>query len=176
MNTYIKAQMKRAGVLDATGVGVKDGSIVAADIASNAVETAKIKDANVTAAKLENALADGLPKVVAFTIAGTNPKTATFQFKDAQGNDLAAVVGFRAWLASSATTLDIHGSAPDGTVAFTTGLATKEVTTKLLWQAVTSATGSAVLSVQHTSGAQTYYLAVEVGGRTYVSGAIALGA
>lgn len=34
----------------------KDSTIVAADIASNAVETAKIKDKNVTKAKLEDSI------------------------------------------------------------------------------------------------------------------------
>jgi hypothetical protein len=48
----------------------KDATIVAADIATDAVETAKIKDANVTKAKLENSVQTILTAPYPFTTRG----------------------------------------------------------------------------------------------------------
>ena len=52
----------------------KDATIVAADIATDAVETAKIKDKNVTKAKLENSVQTILTAPYPFTTRGfSNP-------------------------------------------------------------------------------------------------------
>jgi len=48
----------------------KDSTIVAADIASNAVETAKIKDKNVTKAKLEDSINTILTSPYPYTTRG----------------------------------------------------------------------------------------------------------
>jgi hypothetical protein len=48
----------------------KDATIVAADIASNAIETAKIKDANVTKAKLATDVALAVTSPYPFTTRG----------------------------------------------------------------------------------------------------------
>ena len=48
----------------------KDGSIVAADIATDAIETAKIKDKNVTKAKLADDVALAVTSPYPFTTRG----------------------------------------------------------------------------------------------------------
>jgi hypothetical protein len=69
-----------------------DGSVTAAKLAANAVETAKIKDANVTAPKLADAVAD-LIRTTTVAIANTatpdGKANVTGAVKDAQGNALA---------------------------------------------------------------------------------------
>jgi hypothetical protein len=107
MNTYIKAQMKRAGVLDTTGSGILDGSITNADINANAaiadtklatIATAlKVSNSATTAASANTASAivarDASGNFVAGTI--TAALTGAASTNTTQGN------GFVSWLTSS---------------------------------------------------------------------------
>lgn len=125
---------------------VEAGGISATHLASDAVETAKIKDANVTAGKLANAVADIIPvPSVAIANTGTPDGVAnvTFQLKDAQGNNLAARALVRFWFAETA----YAAPADLGTLTASTGVILKEDTDDALATVVTDASGAAVLAL-----------------------------
>jgi len=98
----------------------------------------------------------------------------TIQVNDAQGNANAHAFECHAILSDSAYGAETS-TAPSGTVSFTTGTVTEEVTAKKSWWVNTDANGQAVLSIGE-AGAATWYLNVSVDGRVYVSDAITFAA
>lgn len=109
------------------------------------------------------------PSIVSVGPAHTSAVAVAFKAIDAAGADEARAVPFTWWLSSSATTGAIHGTAPDGGVAWSPGLAIKEHTTSLFGYAVTDVNGDATITVTHAADAQDYYLWVEMGGHTVTS-------
>jgi hypothetical protein len=92
----------------------------------------------------------------------TNAIPVTIQLKDQTGTNLAAKCRATVWLSATAAATTTGLTAPNGTVSFTTGTLLKEVTTKVMWEVVTDATGKLVLSIGD-SGTPTFYVNVAVG-------------
>ncbi len=94
----------------------------------------------------ENALA---AKVSISAAAGTtNQALVTFQFKDAAGNNLAAVVPIDVWLSDAATGIGLTATTASGAVgAGASGTDLGALTAKKAIRAITDATGKYVLGI-----------------------------
>lgn len=82
-------------------------------------------------------------------------QTCTFQAKDGDGNNIAAVQRVRVYLATTAAGVTLAAAA-NGTVAPTTGTVLKAHTAKLDWDLLTDDTGKIVLSIGNTGGTDHY--------------------
>lgn len=82
-------------------------------------------------------------------------QTATFQAKDADGNNIAAVQRVRIYLATLATG-SVLAAAAFAAVAPTTGTILKAHTAKLDWDFLTDSNGVLVLSINNTGGSDHY--------------------
>lgn len=92
----------------------------------------------------------------------SNTIVTTIQLKDSQGRNVRVKAPATVWL--SDTALGVPSAvAPTGGVSFTTGVALKEDTSKVLWRAVSDANGVLVFSVAE-GGAKSYHVCVDVGG------------
>jgi len=130
-----------------------------------------IADDAVDTAELHDNVADLIPQIdISVGSESGNTIEVTIQVQDAQENNNANRFILHAWLADAQYGAET-ATTPDGTVSFTTGTALEEITTKERWTAITDDNGQAVLSIGE-SGADTWYLNVELDGRIYTSSAI----
>ena len=85
--------------------------------------------------------------------------------------DHAATV--EVFLSDSAAGLDVTGATPDGNVVITTnGFITASVTAKIYLKVQTDITGKFDITVNHTGGADDWYMVVVINGVQFVSGKI----
>ena len=141
---------------------------------SNAVAMADIKDSNVTAAKLSNAVADAILTAVATVgdeATGAHTVAVSIQVKDIQGNNLAEVCAIELWfsdtagavLAAAPTTVAIAGSV---------GVILVAASATLIGVYLTNASGQLNLTCTQ-AGNLTKYCNLIVGGK-YVAGSKAM--
>lgn len=121
--------------------------------------------------KLHDDLRDLLPRVV-FTIGaeGSNEISVTVQFEDWAGADLTERCVAFCWLGDTAYAAET-GDVPSGGWTATTGTLVSTQTTNASGWFMTDANGTMVIKLTET-GADTWYLHVQVGARVYASGAI----
>ena len=140
-----------------------------AGLADAAVETAKINDNAVTAAKLASSLQDMIPQI---TLTGTDDADGTgsmaIQVKDAAANNLAERFRIRAWIA------DAEFSEPDPQTDFsvTTGEQLREIEADADYEVITDTTGLAIMNIDAATD-KTVYVMAEIDGRIY-SGSVAI--
>jgi len=139
---------------------VMPGTVGTSDLEAAAVETAKIKDDNVTIEKLEDDVQD-LVVTLSITSEDQADGTAdvTIQAQDMEGNDLAETVLIRAWTAE--TSMGAAHAMSELAVA-TDALIIVEHTANAVVDIMTDATGEAVLTVTDANG--TVYLMTECQG------------
>lgn len=133
--------------------------------------TSNIADDAVDTAQLHDNVADLIGQVdIAVGSESSDTIAVTIQIQDCQGNSNADTFLIHAWLSDSQYGPETS-TAPAGAVSWTTGTQLEEISTKKRWQAITDATGQAVVSIGET-GSATWYLNVEIDGRVYTSSAI----
>lgn len=143
--------------------GIEAGAIQASELDTDAVETLKIKDANVTVAKLSAALQDMIPNIV---ITGTDDEDgtgyATLDIEDAAGNALSQRFLVRVWVA------DAEFSEPDAQTGFTvdTGELMKAIEANADLEVISDEFGQIIMDI-NTGGAKTVYVMAELDGRVY---------
>jgi len=120
--------------------------------------------ASVTAAKLNNDIGWHGPVEVSVGAAHASQVSVAIKMVNQVLGDFESVTAFRWWLSSDNTTGAIHGTAPSVDTTFTTGLAISEDVAGLAGNAITDASGDAVMLVDHAADAQDYYLWVFAGG------------
>jgi predicted RecA/RadA family phage recombinase len=139
---------------------VMPGTVGTSDLEAAAVETAKIKDSNVTIEKLEDDVQD---KVVTLDVTAVDVEdgtaTVTIQAQDMEGNDLAENVLIRVWTAE--TSMGAVHAVTDITAA-ASALVLNEHTANAHADILTDATGEAVLTIDDADG--TVYLMAECQG------------
>jgi hypothetical protein len=148
-----------------------DAAYICLDPGTN---TAGVPDGNAVWYRIDNA---GEYHIEIVSITATTPGSVSdvaFKVVDQYGTDVAEVTHFTWWLASSATTHAIHGTAPAGGATLTTGTDGAAHVANLAEDGFTDAAGDANLEITHAVDAQTYFLVVDLGGRKTVSGAIAI--
>lgn len=89
-------------------------------------------------------------------------RVATITLKDLAGTTLAAISKALVWLSDTAGVAP-SAVAPSGATSITTGAAIKEVTTKVVFEAVSNTSGVIGITITEAS-AKTYYVNVAYGG------------
>jgi predicted RecA/RadA family phage recombinase len=143
-----------------TPKAVMPASVGTSDLEAAAVETAKIKDKNVTGAKLADAIQDSLITFDIASVDGTDGTAAvTIQAQDSEGNNLAENVLIRAWTAE--TSMGAAHAMSELAVAADALIITEHLANAIV-DIMTDATGEAVLTVTDANG--TVYLMIECQG------------
>lgn len=138
---------------------------------SPAGPVAHLAPAAVGPVHLAAGLAEAVPNIQITVGTEANDAIAiTIQVRNARGEAVAGRFLLHAWLADSPHAGETP-TAPSGTTSFTEGTLLVEPAAKKRWQALTAATGRAVLTVGET-GTRTWYLNVELNGRVYAGPAI----
>ena len=157
-------------------VTVKDASTGAIRFATHLlgqpeqIGTSGLEDGTVTAPKLASGVQDAIPNLnIVGADDGDGTGSAGIQARDAANNNLAGRFRVRTWIADS------EFGAPSAKTDFsvTTGTQLREVTADTDYEAVSDATGLAVMNID-LGGAGTVYVMAEVDGRVYSSGAIGI--
>jgi hypothetical protein len=128
------------------------------------VGTSYLQDGGTTAAKLATAVQDLIPYLSVVAAAeDTDNVDITLQVKDAAGNNLAEEHLIEFWLADSATGWEL-GTAPDGGISVTTGVAADVATAGKRIRMITDTNGTAVVRATE-SGAKTAYARARIAGK-----------
>ena len=140
-----------------TPKAVMPASVGTSDLEAAAVETAKIKDKNVTGAKLEDDIQDLFVTLDTSAVNGEDgTNELTIQAQDAEGNNLAERVLFRVW---TATTEFGAPHAMDTGISIDTGTEVCEHLANADYDIISDATGKAVITITDPDG--TVYAMVE---------------
>ncbi len=124
----------------------------------------------VTEAMLSASVQDKVAQLdVTGTDNGDGTGTLTVQAQDADGNDLADNVLFRAWIGGA----DDFGTDSINSVTVATGTNKEEVGANAEYLVITDSSGLAELTLNPT-GDGNHYAWCELGGRIYASGEIAI--
>jgi len=136
---------------------------------SGVVDSEDIIALKVTAAKLENTVADAILTATA-TVSdeATNVVTVTVQIKDIQGNSLSEQCVFDFWLSDTAGAVLTSDTFTGDGIAATTGTIIKEWADNTHCRCITDDTGKLVLTFTET-GANTLYFNLILNNK-YVAG------
>lgn len=133
------------------------------------IATADIIALAVTAAKLENTVADAIltaTATVGNSVARANPIQVALQIKDIQGNALAQQCVVQWWLSNAASAdLVPTSSIPDQALVYTNGNYVVNIANSATALGVTDSNGKLYLTFQHNAGAITRYFYASVNGK-----------
>jgi len=132
------------------------------------IQTVDIKDDQVTAAKLSDALADILPGAPSLSAGTEGTPTAddivvTCQLLDGKGENLLAIRQVTWWLSGTSGT---NAAPVTDSVTVTTGADLGQITAKASGIALTNSSGLLVLTVKESGGAVTHFFNAAVGSVT----------
>jgi hypothetical protein len=160
----VSAQGKLLGRSTAAAGVVEEVACDESTITLPASGTVQMKDGGTTPAKLSTALQDLVPYLAVSAAAeNTNNVDVTLQVKDAAGNNLAEEHLIEFWLADTATGWEL-GTAPDGGISVTTGVAADVATAGKRIRLITDTNGTAVVRATE-SGAKTAYARARIAGK-----------
>jgi hypothetical protein len=162
-------QFSGAGQITAGAALTKTGNTLDVAVDNTGIEVSsdalRLKDAGVTAAKLADAVADGIGGAPTASAAAeaANAIAVTFQAKDLQANNLAERRLFRIWIGDTQWSGET-AAAPDGGVAVTTGTLIQTVTAGKQLLVLSDASGVVVATLTETT-AKTFWAHGEIDGR-----------
>jgi hypothetical protein len=176
---------QRLDDLDTHGVGAvpPDGGVTTDKLADKAATEPKlddgaassrvIRDGAVGTGKLDGTAGALLQGAPTFTIGAeaADVIAVAIQLKDAKGQALPAAHVAQAWLSDAAGGAATATSPSGAVAAGANGLVVRELSPKVHLVLATNGAGQVDLSITHT-GARTWYLNLEWGGRLYSSGPI----
>jgi len=156
----IQPVVKGAGQFDLTittsdltaahSVTFPNGDVAAADFTKLTSLTATAAELNVAA----NAASSS--STITLGAGGGTTQTATFQMKDADGNAIAAVHHIRVYMATDAAGATPSAAGCNGAATVSVGAEVKIHTAKLVWDLVTDANGSVVITFNNAGGGGAY--------------------
>jgi hypothetical protein len=129
--------------------------------------------AKVPAAALATADSAKVPGTPTFSLGSetAHARVVTITLKDLAGTTLAAVSPAKVWVSDTAGAAP-SGTPPSGATSVTTGVQLKEVTTKVLFEALSNSSGVIALTVTEAT-AKSFFVNVAYGGVVASSAAVA---
>lgn len=134
----------------------------------NSIDFAKVPAAALATA--DSAKVPGTPTFAIGAESGGNAIVVTITLKDLAGTTKAAVSKATVWISDTAGAAP-SGTPPDGATSITTGTQLKELTTKVLFEALSNASGVIGLTITETT-AKSFFVNVAQGGVVASSSAV----